>query len=231
LASHQEELAFFTPSEIEKVRTFQKTHPLYEKTPLHSLPNLATHLNVSTIKVKDESKRFGLNAFKVLGGIYAIGKYLAERLGTNIEDISFQELQSEKVREKVGQITFISATDGNHGKGIAWAARELGQKAVIYLPKGSAQTRLEAVQQEGAEGKITDLNYDATVQLCAELAEKDDWVLVQDTAWEGYDKIPLCIMQEYASIAVEIIDELKEQKTFPTHILLQAGVGSFAAAI
>lgn len=225
------ELKHFSDEKVEEILTFQRTHPLYNKTPLVNLPNLAKHLNVRTIQVKDESKRFGLNAFKVLGGIYAIGKYIADRLGKSIEDLSFQALKSKEVQEELGPITFISATDGNHGKGVAWAARELGQKAVIYLPKGSAKTRLEAVLKEGAEGKITDVNYDATVKLCAELAEKNGWVLVQDTAWEGYDEIPLWIMQGYTTIAYEIFEAWKRKEERPTHIFLQAGVGSFAAAI
>src|SRR5699024_10844987 len=149
------------------------SHPSYTKTPLFSLPRLAKHFHVADLKIKDESYRFGLNAFKVLGGIYAIGKYVAKQLGKDIEELSFKELQSEKVREQIGQLTFISATDGNHGKGVAWAARELGQKAVIYLPKGSAETRRKAIENEGAEAKITDVNYDETVKLCSKLADEN----------------------------------------------------------
>src|SRR5699024_10724295 len=112
------------------------------------------------------------------------------------------------------------------------AARELGQKSVIYLPKGSTEERLQAIQNDGAHAEITDLNYDDTVHMCSRLAEENNWVMVQDTAWEGYEEIPLCIMQGYASMAFEITEELeREQKDPPTHIILQAGVGSFAAAI
>lgn len=229
---YEEELKFFTKEEISKIINFQSSHPSYTKTPLFSLPRLAKHFHVADLKIKDESYRFGLNAFKVLGGIYAIGKYVAKQLGKDIEELSFKELQSEKVREQIGQLTFISATDGNHGKGVAWAARELGQKAVIYLPKGSAETRRKAIENEGAEAKITDVNYDETVKLCSKLADENDWVMVQDTAWEGYDEIPLWIMQGYATIAREIIDELTDNdEEAPTHIFLQAGVGSFAAGI
>jgi diaminopropionate ammonia-lyase len=231
-AYNEKELKFFNKNRIEKVLEFQKTHRKYTKTPLVSLENLSKYLNVQEIRVKDESKRFGLNAFKVMGGIYAVGKYLAEKLGRDIDELSFDELQSPEIKEKLGDITFISATDGNHGRGIAWAAKELGQKSVIYLPKGSSKTRLEAVRQEGAYGEITDMNYDDTVRMCAELAEEKGWVMVQDTAWEGYDKIPLWIMQGYAAIAKEIVEELEaEEAEVPTHIILQAGVGSFAAGI
>src|SRR5699024_9248773 len=138
---YHEELEHFSTDKIANVLKFQKTHKQYAETPLVSLDHLSKHLNVASIQVKDESKRFGLNAFKVMGGIYAIGKYIADKLGRNIETISFEELQSEEVKEQIGNITFISATDGNHGRGVAWAARELGQKSIIYMPKGSSESR------------------------------------------------------------------------------------------
>lgn len=226
------QLGLFHPETIKPILQFQQTHEKYTNTPYVSLQALAHHLNVQSIHVKDESYRFGLNAFKVMGGIYAIGKYVAEKMERNIEDLSFQALQSDEVRTKIGETTFISATDGNHGKGVAWAARELGQKSVIYLPKGSTKARLEAIRNEGAEAEITDMNYDDTVRMCAELAEANDWALVQDTAWEGYEKIPLWIMQGYASIAQEITEAIRTgNEQAPTHVILQAGVGSFAASI
>lgn len=223
-----EALSFFTRDKIENVLAFQQTHPLYTKTPLQSLPNLAKHLGVSNVTVKDESYRFNLNAFKVMGGIYAIAKYLANRLDRDIESLSFTELQSAEVREQIGDITFITATDGNHGRGIAWAAKELGQQSVVYMPKGSLPSRLEAIKDEGAFAEVADLNYDDTVRMAAKLAEEKGWIMVQDTAWYGYDEIPLWIMQGYAAIAHEIIQETEAP---PTHIFLQAGVGSFAASI
>ncbi|GGP16698.1 diaminopropionate ammonia-lyase [Oceanobacillus neutriphilus] len=229
---NEQELSYFEEKTIGKVLNFQRTHPKYTKTPLIKLEHLSEYLDVSEIKVKDESYRFGLNAFKVMGGIYAIGKYLAEKLGKDITNLSFKELQSPEVKEQLGEITFISATDGNHGRGVAWAARELGQNAVIYMPKGSTKARLEAIRNEGAFSEITELNYDETVEMCADLAEKKGWVMVQDTAWEGYEEIPLWIMQGYAALAKEIIEEVEEKKEEPpTHIFLQAGVGSFAAGI
>src|SRR5699024_2434003 len=133
-----------------------------------------------------------------MGGIYAIGKYIADKLGRNIETISFEELQSKEVKEQIGNITFISATDGNHGRGVAWAARELGQQSIIYMPKGYSLTRLEAIKKEGASAKITDVNYDETSRIYDGLAQEKGWNMVQDTAWEGYDEIPLWIMQGYS---------------------------------
>ncbi|WP_312118116.1 diaminopropionate ammonia-lyase [Brevibacillus reuszeri] len=229
---NEEELSIFAKSEIQGVHAFQQSHRAYTKTPLHQLKHLAEHLQVADIRVKDESYRFGLNAFKVMGGIYAIGKYVAQQLGERVEDLSFEALQSPRVKDRLGEITFISATDGNHGRGIAWAARELGQRSVIYMPKGSSRQRLMAIQNEGADADITEFNYDETVRMCADLAEKNGWVMVQDTAWEGYDEIPLWIMQGYASMAKEIEEQLLVSGgNPPTHVFLQAGVGSFAAAI
>lgn len=226
------ELSIFEEREINRVHKFQKTHSSYTETPLYQLKNLSEHLNIADIRVKDESSRFGLNAFKVMGGIYAVGKYLAERLGKDIDDLTFESLQSSEIKEKLGELTFISATDGNHGRGIAWAARELGHKSVIYMPKGSSLQRLTAIRNEGAKADITESNYDETVRMCANLAKENGWILVQDTAWEGYDDIPLWIMQGYASMAKEIVEQInKDGAAQPTHIFLQAGVGSFAAAI
>ncbi|MED1607560.1 diaminopropionate ammonia-lyase [Cytobacillus kochii] len=229
---NEEQLAFFLDSEINKSHSFLKTYRSYAATPLHHLHQLADYLQVGDILVKDESHRFGLNAFKVMGGIYAMAKYIAQKIDMNIAELSFDKLKSPKVKEQVGDLTFISATDGNHGRGVAWAARELGYKSIIYMPKGSSEYRLKAIREEGAEAYITDQNYDETVRICAELAEENSWVMVQDTAWEGYDDIPLWIMQGYAVLAKEIVEQLKvEGNEPPTHVFLQAGVGSFAGAI
>ncbi|MBM7713125.1 diaminopropionate ammonia-lyase [Bacillus thermophilus] len=227
-----EDLIYFSREKIESVLRFQMSHKNYSSTPLIALHHLAKKWNVKTVQVKDESWRFGLNAFKVLGGIYAIGKYLAERLNKPIEELSFAELTSPEAKKKLGNITFITATDGNHGRAVAWAARELGQHSVVYMPKGASKARLDAIRNEGAHAGITDVNYDETVKLCAKLAEENGWILIQDTAWEGYEEIPLWIMQGYAAIALEIIDEIEHNdEQPPTHIFLQAGVGTFAAGI
>lgn len=221
---------FLSETIIKKVREFHKSFPQYEPTPLRSLTNLADRAGVAGIYVKDESYRFGLNSFKVLGGSYAIGSYLAGLLNLDIAELSFASLKTPEIREKLGNITFASTTDGNHGRGVAWAAQQLGQKAVIYMPKGSSLHRLEHIKATGAEGYVTDLNYDDCVRLAAENARKYGWVIIQDTAWEGYEDIPAWIMQGYAVVADEASDQLLEQGIQPTHLFVQAGVGSFAGA-
>jgi len=223
---------FFNKETIEKVANFHKSFPEYRVTPLQSLNKLAERLGVGIIWVKDESYRFGLNAFKVLGGSYAIGKYLAEKLDMDISELSFEKLKAKEIKEKLGEITFVTATDGNHGRGIAWAARQLGQKAVVFMPKGSSEIRLNNIKNEGAEASITDLNYDDAVRLANKYAAEHNGVLVQDSSWEGYEKIPTWIMQGYSTLIVEAIEQIKaEGKDKPTHVLLQAGVGSFAGSV
>lgn len=208
---------------------FHATFPIYKPTPLIELDKLSKSLNVKNIYVKDESKRFGLNAFKVLGGSYAIGNYIAQRLHKDIESISYDYIVSKEVKEILGDITFISATDGNHGRGVAWTANQLGQKCVILMPKGSSLERLDNIKAEGADASITDCNYDDSVRIANALAEENGWIMVQDTAWEGYEEIPTWIMQGYTTMAYEAYEQLQGVK--PTHIFLQAGVGSYAAAV
>lgn len=224
---------FISDQEIDRVRAFHGRFSEYQITPLHSLQELARRLGVHSIWIKDESYRFGLNAFKVLGGSYAIGRYLAERLNVDIADLSFDRLRSPEVKDALGDITFVTATDGNHGRGIAWAAEQLGQKSVVFMPKGSSEIRLRNIQNEGAEASITDLNYDDTVRLASAYAAEHQGVLLQDSAWEGYEQIPTWIMQGYSTLIDEAIEQIEaaEPGAAPTHLFLQAGVGSFAASI
>ncbi len=213
----------------KKALDFHKSFDVYKETPLVALEELSKQLGVKGIYVKDESYRFGLNAFKVLGGSYAIGNYIAEKLGKDLSELPYRELISEEVKQQTGDITFISATDGNHGRGVAWTANKLKQKSIIYMPKGSALERLENIKAEGALAEITEYNYDDAVRLADKHAGEKGWVLVQDTAWEGYEDIPTWIMQGYTTMAYEAYEQLGEVK--PTHIFVQAGVGSLAGAV
>lgn len=230
--THKAATNFLGKAEIAKARKFHSSFPCYEPTPLRSLEGLAAALGVAGVYVKDESYRFGLNAFKVLGGSYAIARYLAQRLHRDIGELSYELLVSTAVKEKLGDITFTTATDGNHGRGVAWTANQLKQKSVVYMPKGSAARRLRNIQAEGAEASITDLNYDDAVRLAADNARKYGWVVVQDTAWEGYEDIPTWIMQGYGTMAAEALEQLNSLGVAkPTHIFVQAGVGSLAGAV
>jgi len=224
--------ALFNTAEIEKARNFHRTLPDYRPTPLHSLKSLAKALGVGGVYVKDESYRFGLNAFKALGGSYAVARYLAQRLNRDIAELPFPVLTSPEVKEQLGEITFATTTDGNHGRGLAWTARQLGQKAVVYMPKGSSLYRLEKIRAEGAEASITNLNYDDAVRMTAAKAAERGWVVVQDTSWEGYEEIPTWIMQGYGTMAAEVLEQMANLGVAkPTHVFVQAGVGALAGSV
>ena len=222
-------LQFVSDEELTDIRRFHASFPQYKPTPLVSLHALSERLGVKSIHIKDESQRFGLNAFKVLGASYAIGRYMAQQLDLPMREVTFDALRDTEVRQKLGDVTFASTTDGNHGRGVAWMAHELGYRSVIYMPKGTTPTRLENIRKLGAEASITDMNYDDTVRYTADLAQKNGWGIIQDTAWEGYEDVPKWIMQGYSILAQEVIDSLGDEH--PTHIILQAGVGAFAGAM
>ena len=222
------DLSILSREEAEKVRAFHRSFPMYAPTPLVSLNDTAGAMGLGAVYIKDESWRFGLNAFKVLGGSYAIGSFLAGKLGIPMENAGYGLLVSPETREKLGDITFVTATDGNHGRGVAWAATQFGQKSVVYMPKGSALERLENIRAAGADASITELNYDGAVRLANAHAREYGWTVIQDTAWEGYEEIPTRIMQGYMTMGLEAYEQLPEP---PTHIFLQAGVGSLAGAM
>lgn len=224
----EEELKIFSPEEVSKVTNFHKSFPQYTQTPLAKLDNLAKFLGVKKLAVKDESYRFGLNAFKVLGASYSMGRFLAQRLGRDIADLPYNVMVSEEVRKELGEIKFFAATDGNHGRAVAWTANQLKQHATIYMPKGSSLTRLENIRKENAEASITDMNYDEAVRLASKHADEANGVIVQDTAWEGYTEIPTWIIQGYTTMVVEALEQYGD---IPTHVFLQAGVGSMASSV
>lgn len=223
---------FINKEQIEKIRNFHKSFSEYKVTPLHSLSELANELGISNIWLKDESYRFGLNAFKSLGGSYAVGKYIAKKLNMDISNLSFEMLNSKNIKERLGDLTFVTATDGNHGRGIAWFANQIGQKSVVFMPKGSSEIRLNNIRKEGAEASITDLNYDDAVRLATKYADENNGVIIQDTAWDGYEEIPTWIMQGYVTLIDEAIEQINSlDNGMPTHVFLQAGVGSFAGTV
>jgi len=220
---------YFSHSIALTARRFHYSLPLYQPTPLVRLNNLAHTLGVAGIWVKDESYRFGLNAFKVLGASFAVAHVLAERIGINEDNLSFDSFKSIKKREELRGITFVTATDGNHGRALAWVAQRLGCSAVVYMPKGSSRARLEAIREYGAQTSIVDGNYDDAVHLASEQAQKNNWVLVQDTAWRGYERVPIRIIQGYLTIMNEALEQLCGE--IPTHVFIQCGVGSLATSM
>ncbi|MBM3547183.1 MAG: diaminopropionate ammonia-lyase [Alphaproteobacteria bacterium] len=184
--------------------------PGYKPTPLVSLPGLARAAGIGELRYKDEGGRFGLGSFKALGGAYAVYRLLA-RLGTPAKDV-----------------TVASATDGNHGRSVAWGARTFGCRSVIYIHATVSEARRAAIASYDAEVVRTPGTYDDSVRICAEDAAKNGWHVVSDTSYEGYREIPCDVMQGYAVLAEEIVREMREP---PTHVFLQGGVGGLAAAV
>ena len=217
----------FSPERARAALAFHRTLPGYAPTRMVQLSALADALGLGAVYVKDESARFGLNAFKGLGGSYAIGRILSGRLGQKDACLSYPQLKA--ALDGGGQrLTFVTATDGNHGRGMAWAARQFGQEAVVYLPHGSTAERVENIRKLGARALVTDMGYDDTVRFARRQAEENGWILVQDTAFAGYEEVPLWIMEGYTTLALEALEQLGKP---PTHLILQAGVGSMAGAV
>lgn len=232
-ASDDKQLDVMSRENVKKARSFHQSFPEYGVTPLARLKTLAGKLGVKEVFVKDESYRFGLNAFKVLGGSFAMARYIAKELSMGVDKADYSFLTSEKLTREFGQATFFTATDGNHGRGVAWAANRLKQKAVVRMPKGTVRIRYENIRKEGAEVTIEEMNYDDCVRLAAaQAAAVPRGVIVQDTAWDGYEEIPAWIMQGYGTMAMEAAEQLqKAGYRRPTHIFVQAGVGSLAGAV
>lgn len=189
---------------------FHRSLPEYQPTPLLELPALAKHFGVANIYIKDESQRFGLNAFKGLGASYAVHCLLQKQ----------PQLE-----------TFCTATDGNHGRAVAWSARRAQKKSVVYVPRDTTPARIAAIEQEGAAVVKIEGDYDETCAHAAHLSQENGWQLVQDTAWEGYEEIPAQIMAGYLTHLHELEGTLH---TLPTPaidaVFLQVGVGSWAAS-
>lgn len=223
------EIGLFNTRWAEFVRQYHQTIPGYSQTPLRALKQFSQSFDVGNVFVKDESFRFGLNAFKALGSSYCMATLLAERLGLPLGQMTYEKLTTAEVKKRLGTLTFVTATDGNHGRGVAWSAKTLGHKSIVLMPKGTAAERLDNIKKLGANASITEYEYDDTVKMAAGVARQTGGVLVQDTAWDGYEDIPTRIMQGYLTLGLEIVEQLKG--ITPTHIFLQAGVGSMAAAV
>ncbi len=222
----------FSFEAAEAARNFHRGIQGYVETPLVALDGLARTLGVKGIYVKDEAKRFSLNAFKGLGGSYAMFRMLCEILNLDPEKTQLSDLLRGEAKEKIREITFVTATDGNHGRGVSWAAGLFGCKAYVFMPAGSAKARAEAIRDAGpARVTITNMNYDDTVNYALEQSEKNGWYLIQDTAWDGYEKIPAWIIQGYLTMALEITEQLEAKGQTPTHVFLQAGVGAMAGGV
>ena len=224
---------FLSKRETEPARHIHMSLDDYAPTPLVELKALARHCGVKSILVKDESERFGLKAFKGLGGLFALCRVICKHLGLDYRVITMDWLQEEDIQRIVSNMVFVTTTDGNHGKGISWAAGMLGCKAYIYMPKGSVPARAQAIRDVGkAEVEILDMGYDDAVRYAAKMAEEHGWFLVQDTSWPGYEDVPKWIVQGYTTMVYESLHQMKKMGyEKPTHVFLQAGVGAMAGGV
>ncbi len=192
------------------VRMFHRSLPGYAATPLVSLTGLAHQLRVGALYAKDEAPRFGLNAFKALGASWAMERIRAEQPGAS---------------------TVATATDGNHGRAVAWAARSMGLAAVVYIPARSAAARVENIRREGARIELVNGTYDEAVLRCARESAEHGWQVVSDTGYEGYLDIPQWTAEGYSTLFEETDEQLAAGGLpGPEVVLVQAGVGSLLHA-
>ncbi len=210
--------------------------PEYKVSPLVSLPGLARELNLVDISFKDESKRFHLGSFKALGGAYAVYRFLKSTVEQKLEtEIGADDLRKKTYRDITSELTVTTATDGNHGRSVAWGAQIFGCKATVFVPESCSTSRIAAIEEFGATVIQTSLDYDDTVEYCSRDAENQGAQIISDTSWDGYRDIPAQIMQGYSIIAEETLKEYFtrrfRQAIPPSHIFLQAGVGGLAAAL
>ncbi len=206
-------------------RGFHRTMPGYAATAARSLPQVAAGLGVGEVWVKDESSRLGLPSFKVLGGSWAVHRALMERVGEPFAERGFADLVA--VAAGLGPLTLTTATDGNHGRGVARVARLLGLDSVVYVPDDMVPARIAGIESEGARVVVHDGDYDAAVARSAAAAEEHGWLSVADVAYDGADPVPRWVIEGYDTIFAECDEQLPGPVTT---LLVQAGVGALAGA-
>lgn len=205
--------------------------PGYSATPLHTLPALARRLGVGAVYYKDEGERFGLKSFKALGGAYAVFRLLAQAIARHEggQDVSAADILSGRWHHVVRDITVTCATDGNHGRSVAWGAQMFGCRCVIYIHATVSEGRRAAIARYGADVVRVSGNYDDSVRHADAQAKENGWTVVSDTTYEGYRAIPIDVMHGYGVMSREIIAQIGAQP--PTHVFVQAGVGALAASV
>ena len=211
LSEHKPWREAISPEAMQRARHDIAAWPGYAPTPLRRLDRLAAELGLGAIAYKDEGGRFGLGSFKALGGAYAVQRLVAEADGR--------------------PLTVICATDGNHGRAVAWGARQFGASAVILIHAQVSEGRKQAIEAFGARVVRVDGNYDESVREAQRLADEHGWVVVSDTSYEGYEDIPGMVMQGYTVMAHEAVEQCAGLGGPPSHVFLQCGVGGFAAAV
>lgn len=204
---------------VESVRELLKYCPKADRTPLSISPQLANKIGVQNIWFKDERERMGLGSFKALGAAYVIASHAAK--------VTPIESPFEVWEKSLNGTTYVTASAGNHGLSLAAGARLFGAKAVIYFSKTVPQSFAEKIKSYGAEVVINGNNYEESMSHAQKAAEDNNWILLSDVTWEGYD-MGLKVMEGYLAAAAEAYEDCPQ---IPTHIFLQCGVGGFAASM
>jgi len=201
----------------------------YQPSPLRSLAALAKRVGLARIDVQDESGRFGLGSFKALGGAHAVMRLVLERASVRLGRIvTAAELRDPDVAAVARSITVACATDGNHGRSVASGATFLGCRCVVFVHERVSEARVAAIAAFGAEMRRVAGSYDDSVSEALRVASAEGWLVVSDTSWAGYERIPRLVMQGYTVMAHEALQSLQQ---VPTHVFVQAGVGGLAAAV
>lgn len=214
---------------LDTARATISAWPNYKSTPLHDLPTLAAELGVARLLYKDEGSRFGLGSFKALGGAFAVARLLQSEISSRLgRAVSMHEITDRTHANVAAAITVTCATDGNHGRSVAWGARTFGCNCVIFIHATVSEGRKTAIESFGAEVRRTSGNYDDSVREAEETARREGWFVVSDTSYPGYVEVPKDVMQGYELMADEAFSAAEAA---PTHIFLQTGVGGMAAAI
>lgn len=212
--------------EVERYLSFRDNHA---ETPLVALPAMAAAAGVAAIHVKDEGFRLGLGSFKALGGAYAVIRLVLEEASRRLNRlVDIADLHTPEVRAVAATMTVACATDGNHGRSVAQGANLVGAHAAIFVHAGVSDERVAAIGRFGAEMIRVAGNYDDSVKEAARVAEEKGWIIVSDTSWPGYERIPGLVMQGYTALVREALRALPEA---PTHVFIQSGVGGIAAAV
>jgi len=204
--------------------------PNYQASDLHLLESMAKEANIAQIYYKDESTRFGLKSFKALGGAYAVTRFLQEHLSLlNGKEPSMSDLLSGHYKEQLKDVVVSCATDGNHGRSVAWGAQMFGCQCIIYIHRDVSVGRQSAMEAYAAKVIRITGNYDESVRQAAVDAKKYDRAIISDTSYEGYTKVPANVALGYTVMLSETVTQLNGQ--IPTHVFIQAGVGGLAAAV
>jgi len=204
----------------------------YKETPLANLSGLAEKIGIASLYYKDEGERFNLDSFKALGGAYATERLLisiiAEQSAATTPNVS--DLIEGRYKEITSKVTVACATDGNHGRSVAWGAQMFGCKCVIYIHADVSEGRKQAIEAFGAEVRRVTGDYDDSIREIAVAAEENGWFIVSDTSYEGYLDVPRDVMQGYTVMVEEALSQLPDG-ILPTHVFIQGGVGGLAGAV